>query len=114
MRRALPLVAVLVVVAVVVIGLSQAGGKGTTQAKEPRFSLPQALGSLDGAPAPLASLHAQANKLLGGGHTALAARRRALRGPPIVVNRGASGCGPCRHEFPFSERVSTRRGKQVA
>src|SRR3954465_13746645 len=114
MRRALPLVAVLVVVAVVVIGLSQAGGKGTTQAKEPRFSLPKALSSLDGAPAPLAALHAQANQLLGGGRTAFAARVRALRGHPIVVNKWASWCGPCRHEFPFFEQVSTKRGKQVA
>jgi thiol-disulfide isomerase/thioredoxin len=113
-RRALPVVAVLAVLAVVVIGLSQAGGKDSAKPAAKRFDLPAALSSLGGAPAPLASLHKQANQLLDGGKPAFMARVRSLRGHPIVVNKWASWCGPCRHEFPFFQQVSTGRGKQVA
>jgi thiol-disulfide isomerase/thioredoxin len=110
----LPIVVAVAVVAIVVIGLSQAGGKEPTATKAPPFDLQRALGSLEGAPAPLASLHEQANQLLGGGRSAFTARVKTLRGHPIVVNKWASWCGPCRHEFPFFEQVSTERGKQVA
>jgi cytochrome c biogenesis protein CcmG/thiol:disulfide interchange protein DsbE len=113
-RRALPLLAALAVIAVLVIGLTQAGGNDSTSPQEKPFKLQAALDGLKGAPAPLASLHGQANQLLGGDKTALEARLRELRGHPVVLNKWASWCGPCRHEFPFFERVSAEHGKTVA
>jgi cytochrome oxidase Cu insertion factor (SCO1/SenC/PrrC family)/thiol-disulfide isomerase/thioredoxin len=68
---------------------------------------------LAGSPAPLASLHHQAGLLLGG-PTALAARLRALRGYPVVINAWASWCGPCREEFSLFASASARYGRRVA
>src|SRR4051812_7948759 len=104
----------LAVLAVVAIGLAQAGGKEPGTAKAQRFDLRRALADLRGAPPPLASLHAQAGDLLGGGRKAFRARLRELRGHPVVVNKWASWCGPCRLELPFFQRVGAARGRTIA
>ena len=70
--------------------------------------------ALAGAPAQLAALHQQSGRLLSGGPKAFDARVAALRGHPIVVNKWASWCGPCRSEFPFFQRLSVQLGKRVA
>ena len=44
----------------------------------------------------------------------LTERIEALRGHPIVINKWASWCGPCRAEFPIFQKVSTDLGKEVA
>jgi thiol-disulfide isomerase/thioredoxin len=70
--------------------------------------------ALAGAPPPLASLYRQANRLLPGGLNAFDARLKGLRGHPVVVNKWASWCGPCREEFPWFQDLSARLGKRVA
>lgn len=69
---------------------------------------------LAGAPAPLAALHREANRLLPGGADAFEARLRGLRGYPVVVNKWASWCDPCRQEFPYFQRLSVELGREVA
>jgi thiol-disulfide isomerase/thioredoxin len=114
MKRALMLLGAVALVVVIVIGLTQAGGSSGPGSAGSGFDLAQAQRELEGAPAPLAALHAQANELLGGGPAALEARLRELRGHPVVINKWASWCGPCRAELPLLQEVSTDRGKEIA
>jgi len=116
MRRALPLLALAALVAVVVAGLSQAGGGKVEDPASTggRFDLADARRQLAGAPAPLASLHRDANELLGGGLPAFEKRLRSLRGHPVVINKWATWCGPCQAEFPYFQRQATKRGREVA
>jgi cytochrome c biogenesis protein CcmG, thiol:disulfide interchange protein DsbE len=116
MRRLAGALIALAVIAAVVVGLAQAGGGGdAAEAPEAApFRLEAALKRLRGAPPALAALHRQANALLSGGKPALERRLRALRGHPVVVNKWASWCTPCRAEFPIFQQVATDRGRRVA
>jgi cytochrome c biogenesis protein CcmG, thiol:disulfide interchange protein DsbE len=113
MRRVLLLLGTVALVAVVVIGLAQAGG-GEEPEETTTFDLEQAKRQLAGAPPPLAALHGQSNALLDGGAKAFDARLEELDGIPLVINKWASWCSPCRAEFPIFQRVATERGKQIA
>ncbi len=83
-------------------------------ARVPKLASPAAAGQeLAASPPLLASLHQQADQLLGS-QSALAARIRALRGYPIVINAWASWCAPCRSEFGLFATASARYGRRVA
>jgi cytochrome c biogenesis protein CcmG/thiol:disulfide interchange protein DsbE len=110
-RLAIALAAV-AVTALVVVGLLQA--KGTTSTAPSPLTLAQMKTSLAGSPAPLAALHAQADELLDGGLPSVRARLHELAGMPIVINKWASWCGPCRAEFGVFQRVSVTQGHRVA
>jgi cytochrome c biogenesis protein CcmG, thiol:disulfide interchange protein DsbE len=116
MRRRLPwIVGAIALAAIVVVGLRQAPeSKSPSQPKVSTISAAQLHAKLDGAPAPLAAVHRQANDLLPGARTALQKRVRALRGHPIVVNVWAAWCGPCRVELPVVQSASLHWGKRVA
>ena len=113
MRPALMILAACALAAVVAVGLGQAGGGGDP-ADGPSFDLAQAREQLRGAPPELAALHAQSAELLDGGPRAVERRLRELRGHPVVINKWASWCGPCRVEFPVFQRVAARMGREVA
>jgi thiol-disulfide isomerase/thioredoxin len=66
------------------------------------------------APAPIAGLHDQANELLDGGPDAFKAQLADLEDYPVVVNKWASWCAPCRQEFPYFQRQSERLAEKVA
>jgi cytochrome c biogenesis protein CcmG/thiol:disulfide interchange protein DsbE len=68
---------------------------------------------LAGSPPALASLHQQANRVLGD-EKALAARIHRLRGYPIVLNVWGSWCAPCVAEFGLFGSASAYYGRRVA
>lgn len=116
MRRRLVLqgIAVVALVTVLVIGLTQARGhNGSNGDAAKPFDLGTAKAQLADAPKPLASLYSQSNQLLGGGIAAFRTRLAGLRGHPVVVNKWASWCLPCRAEFPIFQQVATARGTRV-
>ena len=114
MRRLIAVLAALALVAVVIIGLAQAGDETASRDEAPAFDLAQAKRDLAGAPPALASLHRQSAALLTGGIEAFAKRLQDLRGTPVVINKWASWCGPCRAEFPVFQQVAADRGKTIA
>lgn len=102
----LALVAVAAVVAVAACGSSSSE---TAAAKPPDYRA-----ALAGAPKPLARLYSHGDRLVTAGTQAFQAQLDALRGYPVVVNKWASWCEPCRREFPYLQRLSARFGKRVA
>jgi cytochrome c biogenesis protein CcmG/thiol:disulfide interchange protein DsbE len=49
-----------------------------------------------------------------GGRDAFEARIQKERGTPVVVNKWASWCGPCRLEFPYLRNQAEQRKGKVA
>jgi cytochrome c biogenesis protein CcmG/thiol:disulfide interchange protein DsbE len=113
MRRLLTLAVAVAVVAAVVAGLRQADG-GDGESRPLGLSSEEVQRRLAGAPAPLAALHRQANRLLPADTDEVRARLRSLRGHPVVLNKWASWCAPCRAEFPHFQRLGVEYGRRIA
>jgi cytochrome c biogenesis protein CcmG/thiol:disulfide interchange protein DsbE len=92
--------------------LASSRGGGSQQLE--RLSAEQIAARLAGSPPPLGALHEQAGELLEGGAVALRRRLHALRGYPVVINKWASWCAPCRAELPIFEHASANLGRRVA
>ena len=112
MRRTLWILAAVGLVAVLAIGVSQAGEDEPAQAPVAASTLD--LSTLEGAPAPLAALHDDANVIRSADVDSYERTLRELRGYPVVVNAWASWCGPCKLEFPMFQKAGLRLGSRVA
>lgn len=98
-----------VAAAAVAIGCGSEEGPGNPESRAVDYE-----SALADAPRPLADLYAQANELLPGGPSAFEERIEELRGHPVVVNKWASWCGPCRAEYPYFQSQSAQRGEEIA
>ena len=105
------LIAVLVVGGIVALAITH-GGSSDKKSAAPSQAAEQK--AFQGSPPALADLHNQQSQLLSGGTDAFKARINALKGHPVVVNKWAAWCGPCRQEFPVFQKVSVQFGKRVA
>ncbi|HEY6637770.1 MAG TPA: redoxin family protein [Solirubrobacterales bacterium] len=106
-RLALALTAILATLAIAGCGSSNGN-------PDSRLTAEQAKAPIPGAPPQLAELRAQASQILDGGSDAFDGRLEQLRGTPVVVNKWASWCGPCRFEFPWFQSLAEKRGGQIA
>lgn len=77
-------------------------------------SIEQVTPDLTGADPRLKAIAAEANKLLPGETKAFDARTDELKGLPVVVNKWAHWCGPCKAEFPILQRAAKEFGGEVA
>jgi cytochrome c biogenesis protein CcmG/thiol:disulfide interchange protein DsbE len=83
---------------------------------DPQSAVTQAqlAAALKDSPPPLKRLYAHGGELVDGGADAFQRQIQDLRGYPVVVNKWASWCGPCRFEFPFFQRLVQRQGTRIA
>lgn len=113
-KRVTIAVAGVALVVLVAVGLVQLAGSPGSSSQPSRLTAAQIQQELSGSPAPLAALHAQAGTLLAGGLPALRSRLAELKGTPVVVNKWASWCVPCRSEFGALQAASASLGRTVA
>jgi thiol-disulfide isomerase/thioredoxin len=102
----------LALLALLAVGLVQLTRSSQAPVAPSGLTVAQMQARLAGSPAPLAALHAQADELLPG--AALDARLAALRGQPVVINKWASWCEPCRAESGAFQRAAVSLGSEVA
>ena len=113
--KRLPMVlACLGLLVLLAIGLVQLLRSSQAALKPSGLTVGQMQARLAGSPPPLMALHAQASELLPGNARALNARLTALHGYPVVINKWASTCEPCRAESGVFQRAAVSLGREVA
>ena len=111
MRTRALVLAIAALLAVVGVVLLTGGSGGEQQAG---VEIPGAEKAFSDAPAPIRGLYNQRNTLITGGKDAFDARIDDLRGHPVVVNKWASWCGPCRIEFPVFRDAAIEAADEIA
>jgi cytochrome c biogenesis protein CcmG, thiol:disulfide interchange protein DsbE len=101
--------AIAVSLAAIVVAVGCGSDQPRTAASNPSACKPP----LD-ARATLEKLRAQSNQVLDCGTDSFKRQIAALKGYPVVVNKWASWCGPCRLEFPFFARLARMRSGEIA
>lgn len=92
------------------IALAGCGDESATTQK----TLAEVTPDLTGADPRLVKIAEQANELLPGERPAFEQRLESFKGLPVVVNKWASWCGPCRAEFPEFQDTAKKLGNRVA
>ena len=96
------------------LGVAGCGGDDDAGNPESELTVDEARAPLVDAPPELVALREQANEILDEGAQGMEERLAELQGIPVVVNKWASWCGPCREEFPYFQTQAIERGEEVA
>jgi cytochrome c biogenesis protein CcmG, thiol:disulfide interchange protein DsbE len=107
-----PLTALAVLAAA--LALAACGSDDGAGNPDSKLTLEQATAPLEDASPQLTGIRDQANQLLDEGAEGFETRLAELEGTPVVVNKWASWCGPCRLEFPFFQSQASKRAKEIA
>ena len=97
-----------------VFALAACGSDDDAGNPESNLTLEEATAPLEGASPQLAAVREDANQVLDEGVEGYEERIAELKGTPVVVNKWASWCVPCRREFPWLQNEAIEHERDVA
>ncbi len=100
-------------VATALLLIAALAGCGTSE-PEPQLTASEVMPDMQGADPRLVKLVGQADELLAGGKPAFESRIKSLDGIPVVANKWASWCVPCRAEATVFQNTAKDLGNRVA